>query len=135
MKQFEAIIAAFNMAKDVMADKIITATRDQFVKNIDTASFDGKPWQTVKKDTAEGKSYKYYGKPPLQNTGQLKNAVYNSIVGRTWNNMKIVVDNPYAEYQNSGTETIPARPFVGESNELNSTIENILIRGIMDALG
>lgn len=135
MKQFQAVIDKFKAGKDIIADQIITAARDNFVKNIDTASFNGKAWAIVKKDTPEGKNYKYAGRPPLQNTGNLRAAVYNSIAGRTWNNMKIVVNNDYASYQQEGTDTIPARPFVGESAELIKTISDILAKGIMDTLG
>ena len=59
-------------------------------------------------------------------TGNLKEALRNSIKGTTWRDMRIELDNDYAEFQNNGTDKIPARQFIGMTNTLEDKLKKII---------
>jgi phage gpG-like protein len=62
----------------------------------------------------------------LVKTGNLR----GSIVGRVVSPKLVTVstDLDYAPYQNFGTQTIPARKFIGKSETLNQRIKNELMK-------
>jgi phage gpG-like protein len=56
---------------------------------------------------------------PLNKSGVLKGSIRAMIIGHT---VKIATDTPYAQYQQEGTRTIPARRFIGPSKALNKKL-------------
>lgn len=100
-------------------EELAKATRDYFVKAMDTQSWEGKEWVDGGKD--------YHG---LEKTGKLRSDVYNSIQQTSSTGFTISVDNDYAVYVNDGTDKIPARKFFGESDELDAIYKEIIDRYI-----
>ena len=48
-------------------------------------------------------------------TGNLRRKVARSISDARWDKVRLVVDLPYAEYHNEGTDNIPARPYMKQT--------------------
>lgn len=83
-------------------------------------------WKEVKRreeGTPEYKYPKYKGlsrrtSPILVRSGNLRRAESNSIRNATWDSVKLVNALAYASYQNEGTATIDARPFMKQTPQL-----------------
>jgi len=84
-----------------------------FKDNFNEHGFDGDPWKKRK----EKKNY-----PILNKTGKLKNSIKSIL--KTFRKIIITATADYAVYQNEGTGTIPARPFIGQSNNLDKKTKN-----------
>jgi phage gpG-like protein len=54
----------------------------------------------------------------LVKTARMKRAVASSIRNASMDSIRLVVDVPYAEYHNEGTDNIPKRQFMGDSKDL-----------------
>jgi phage gpG-like protein len=67
---------------------------------------------------AERKYGKDAGRNILVKSGRLKRAVSSSIREANWNIIRLIVDVPYAEYHNEGTDKLPKREFMGDSKTL-----------------
>lgn len=92
----------------------------------------GKKWQEVQRRTPGTKEYKYpkfkglqrrtspilVGKGWKKRGGKLRRKVSRCITNKTWDMVRLAVDLPYAEAQNDGTDTIPARPYMKQTPEL-----------------
>lgn len=61
--------------------------------------------------------------PPLEDTGNM----YRNIQGRIMGNKAVNIYNnvPYSGYHNYGTEKIPQRQFIGNSDELDTRIRKM----------
>ena len=100
-----------------------------FVESFEKQAWDGKAWPDVKRHDTSTPEYKYpialrarkLSSPILvgvyrgRSGGTLRRAVASSIRSATFSSIKLVVGLPYAAAQNSGTENIPARPFMRDS--------------------
>lgn len=83
-----------------------------FQQNFDKAQWDGMEWGP-RKDA-------YNDHALLVASGRLRQAMQNTIKTVSWSEIKWSVnDVPYAKYQNFGTDTIPAREFIGDAKELD----------------
>lgn len=83
-------------------------------------------WQEVQRRIPGTKTYKSStpaarSRAILQGkgTGQLRSGVNNSLKLATFSRIELRVDVPYAIYLNEGTNKMPARPFMGESQTLD----------------
>lgn len=106
---------------------IILANQAQnfFVGSFTKQAWDGIGWKEVKRrepGTPEYKYPKFKGlsrrtSPILVRTGRLRRAVSNSIRSATFQNVRLVVDLPYAAAQNDGDPDInlPRRHYMGNS--------------------
>lgn len=102
---------------DLSLDMANTA-KNEFLNNFRKESFDGKAWQKRKSD-------KQAGRKLLVKSGRLRRDVSNSVsAGHKNSNLSytLVVNNPYAEYNNEGTYKLPKRQFVGMTPELNKKL-------------
>lgn len=102
---------------DLSLDLANTA-KNEFLNNFKTQSFNGKPWQ-------KRKSTKDAGRNLLVKSGRLRRDVSNSVsTGHKNSNMSytLIVNNPYADYNNEGTGRLPKRQFVGTTEELNKKL-------------
>jgi phage gpG-like protein len=102
---------------DLSLDMANTAKND-FLNNFKTQSFNGKAWQ-------KRKSTKDVGRNLLVKSGRLRRDVSNSVsAGHKNSNLSytLVVNNPYADYNNEGTNKMPQRQFVGMTPELNKKL-------------
>ena len=92
--------------------------KNDFLDNFKKESFEGKPWQKRKSD-------KQAGRKLLVKTGRLRRDVSNSVSeGHKNSNLSytLVVNNPYAAFNNEGTNKMPQRQFVGMTPELNKKL-------------
>jgi len=117
---------------DISLDLANTA-KNEFMSNFKNQGFNGHKWKEVNRRIEGTPEYKYpkskglsrRTKPILSISGQLRRDVSNSVsTGHKNNNLSytLVVNNPYAEYQNDGTNKIPQRQFVGMTPELNKKL-------------
>lgn len=99
-------------AAKVQLPRVLANTGQRFFQqNFDKAQWDGTPWEGRKDETND--------KALLVASGRLRQAMQNTIKNANWSEIKWSVnDVSYAKYQHFGTDTIPARPFIGESKEL-----------------
>jgi phage gpG-like protein len=116
---FREKIDRMNEHKKKINEEMAEASRDYFVRNFDDHSFDGKSWVEGGKDYHD-----------LDNTGALRSALVDSISDVDESGFKILVNSDYAIYQQEGTATIPARPFVGNTDELIKIQKDIINKGI-----
>ena len=85
-------------------------------------------WPEVERRKVGTSAYKYPKKkglsrrtsPILVRRGILRGRVSNSIRNANWNQIKLIVDLPYAMFNQEGTDTIPARPFMKQTTELGN---------------
>ena len=97
---------------------IANTAKMEFIQNFRNQSFNGKSWQKRKSDKQAGRNL-------LVKTGRLRRDVSNSVTAGTKNSnlsYTLVVNNPYAEYNNDGTSRMPQRQFVGMTPELNKKL-------------
>jgi phage gpG-like protein len=102
---------------DLSLDMANTAKND-FLDNFKKESFEGKPWKKRKSD-------KQAGRKLLVKTGRLRRDVSNSVAeGHKNSNLSytLIVNNPYAAFNNEGTNKMPQRQFVGMTSELNKKL-------------
>ena len=102
---------------DLSLDIANTAKND-FLANFKKESFDGRAWQKRKSDKQAGRNL-------LVKTGRLRRDVSNSVAeGHKNSNLSytLVVNNPYAAFNNEGTNKMPQRQFVGMTSELNKKL-------------
>ena len=77
---------------------------------------DGTAWQTLKRPRPRG------GEHPLQDTGVLMGSITAQAHG---NILQIGTATDYAHYHQFGTQHIPARPFLGVSDDLLASIKEL----------
>lgn len=111
---------AFNDAfKTKLVDDISRFTKLWFLTQYEKQQYDkGKgivKWQARQKQ-----------KPTklLVDTGRLKNSI--RVYNKTTDSFRIATSVPYAHYHNEGTQNIPARPFLYQSNELDRQVEKLI---------
>jgi len=96
--------------------EIANIVKDDSIINFYDESFNGKPWQPPKEPQDH---------PLLIDTGALLSAVRNSV--NTGNQAskdtyKLVVINDYGLYHNEGTDRLPKRQFMGQTNKLDNKV-------------
>lgn len=110
----------------------------EFTNSFKKQGFDGDQWQEVKRRQPGTPEYKYPLKkqlsrrtsPILVRTGKLRRAVSESIRNATFESIKLVVDLPYAQYQNDGTGKIPKRQYMGDNPSLREKQRELILKGI-----
>ena len=119
---------------DISLDLANTAKND-FLNNFRAQGFDGKNWQEVQRRISGTKPYKYpktkdQGRKTRailqgKGSGRLRKDVSNSVNRGVKNSnlsYTLIVQNPYAEYLNEGTNKMPKRQFVGLTRKLNDDL-------------
>ena len=124
---FEDVKHKIEQTKDVLPKVIANQAQNYFVMSWRNQGFDGNRWQEVRRRIEGTDEYKYPIKKGLSRrtkpiligkTGRLRRKVANSVVLANWNMIRLVVDLPYAAAHNEGTDNIPQRQFMGQTNEL-----------------
>lgn len=77
---------------------------------------DGTAWQALKRPRPRG------GDRPLQDTGVLMGSITAQVHGNT---LQIGTATDYAHYHQFGTQHIPARPFLGVSDDLLASVKEL----------
>lgn len=116
---FEGKIQRFKDELVDMNEKLAEATKEYFLKSFDDAEWDGDKWPTGGKDYHD-----------LNNTGELRQALEESIQEVNNDGFKIEVISDYGIYQNEGTDKIPKRQFVGDTRDLKDIQKNIIKENI-----
>jgi phage gpG-like protein len=127
-KAFAEVEKKIRQTKDLLPKIIANQAQNYFVMSWRKQGFDGEKWQEVRRRIEGTDEYKYPIKKGLSRrtrpiligkTGRLRRKVANSVVLANWNMIKLLVDLPYAAVHNAGTDTIPKREFMGQTNELS----------------
>lgn len=100
--------------------EVAEQTRDYFINAFDSKSWDGNQWEPDKEPT-DDQGVK---------TGALRDALMDSIKVSEDGKVEISIDLDYAAYFNDGTDRIPARQFVGDTEELSKIQQNIIHENI-----
>lgn len=69
----------------------------------------------------------------LVKSGDMRDGMY--VVAQDFSNIKIGNDTEYFDYHNEGTDHIPARPMIYESDQLEDEIEKIIEENIWKLFG
>ena len=77
---------------------------------------DGTTWQALKQPRPRG------GDKPLQDTGVLMGSITAQVHGNT---LQVGTATDYAHYHQFGTQHIPARPFLGVTDDLLASIKEL----------
>lgn len=112
-----------------------------FTNTFKEQGFDGSGWQEVKRRQPGTLEYKYPKNkglsrrttPILVRTGKLRRAVSDSIRNATFESVKLVTAIPYASYHNEGTDKIPKRKFMGDSQKLRRKQIELIKKNIDNA--
>ena len=113
---FEQVLRTFKNI-DLSLDMANTA-KTEFVNNFKNQGFDGQRWKPRKNNKDSGRNL-------LVKSGRLRRDVINSVnSGHKNNNLSytLIVNNPYAIYNNEGTSKMPKRQFVGMTTTLNKKL-------------
>lgn len=146
--QFDVVRQKLALTKRVLPVKLAKQAENHFTESFTKGGLDNYKWQEVQRRTQGTRAYKYPSKPKrssrtspiLVRTGNLRRKVSRSIHSSTWDNIRLVVDLPYAAIQNEGgyagrnhSAKIPARPFMKQTDKL-TTMQKALIKSEMDKI-
>jgi phage gpG-like protein len=121
----------WQLQKAKVPQEIANMGQNYFARSFSKGSFGPEKWKEVKRRTPGTYEYKYPLKKGLKRrnrailvgeTGQLRRASARSTRLSNMRLIKWANYLPYAAAQNYGTDTIPARRFMGINNELNKKI-------------
>jgi phage gpG-like protein len=136
----QAVMQKVEQTKRVLPKQVANMTQNYFVLSWNKQGFDNKNWAEVNRRIPGTPEFRYpktkglsrRTKPILVQSGALRRKVANSVVAASWNDIRLVVDLPYAAIQNEGSNHnpkkgehsqhglyIPARPFIGQTKELS----------------
>lgn len=128
MNRFNLNIVQQRLAetKRVLPIVLSKQAENYFTGSFTKQGLGGEKWKEVNRRIEGTNEYKYpkfkglarRTKPILVGTGALRRKVSNSIRSATWENVKLVVDLPYANVHNEGEGAITARPFMKQTPEL-----------------
>lgn len=122
-----------------LALPLANIAKNDFLNNFKQEGFNGQKWKTPKRKIPGTPAYKYpknkglsrRTKPTLSGTGRLRRDVANSVnSGKKNSNLSytLVVNNPYAEYHDNGTGSLPRRQFIGTTESLNRQLMGRIIK-------
>jgi len=122
--------------------------QNYFLDSFTKQGWDGKDWQEVQRRITDTKAYKYPKTKGLQRRtspilvgagykirgGTLRRAV--SAMSRTAQinglQSRMVIELPYAKFNNEGTDKLPQRKFVGQTSQLTEMQRNIIDKQIKE---
>ena len=85
---------------------------------------DGTPWQPLKRPRPLRQGQRGIGgDQPLMNIGNLYNSIEAQVIGK--HRLQIGTATDYAHYHQFGTQHIPARPFLGVTDDLLASIKEL----------
>jgi phage gpG-like protein len=120
---FQRVMLNIEQVKTELPVILGNQAQNYFTDSWRQQGWNGEPWKEVQRRDSSTKVYKY-SKPAartraiLVKSGRLRRAVANSIRETRFDRVRLVVDVPYAEYHNDGTDKLPQRRFMGQSAEL-----------------
>ena len=132
--------ANLEATKRILPVKLAKLTENHFTQAFALGRLDDKIWPEVNRRKPGTKEYKYpklrglsrRTSPILVRTGNLRRKTSKSIANATWAEVKLINDAPYAKAQNEGTDTIPARPFMIQTDNLTKLQKAEIDKQIMN---
>lgn len=133
MSKFDFKAVILRLKKTDLALPLANIAKNDFVNNFAKEGFDGVKWKEPKRKIPGEPAYEYpknkglsrRTKPTLSMSGRLRRDVVNSVNTGHKNSLlsyTLVVNNPYAEYHDMGTKTLPRRQIVGTTEALNKKL-------------
>lgn len=109
---------------------ILSRIRIRFRAEVDP---EGQQWAPLSPKTITERLRKGFGASPiLYRTGRLFNSIQLARDGEF--SRVIKTDVEYASYLQSGSENMPARPFLGVSNDDVPLVSRLVVKRVQDAL-
>lgn len=138
---FELIKRNLEKTKRELPVVLAKQAENYFTDSFKKGALGENKWPEVERRKPGTSAYKYpktkglsrRTSPILVRRGILRGRVSNSIRNANWNQIKLLVDLPYAMYNQEGTDTIPARPFMKQTNELG-TMQKTMITKTMNRI-
>lgn len=129
---FQQVLANINFLKNDLPILMANKAKNYFLSSFKQQGWEGSSWQEVNRRIEGTKAYKYPSKPKassrknpiLIRTGKLRRAVSNSIRTVTFEKIQLIVDLPYAVRHNEGTDGMPQRKYMGDSEKLRSIMKD-----------
>ena len=123
---FDRVQENIKAMKDDLPKVLANQAQSFFVKSWANQAWEGQQWKEVKRRIVGTPEYKYpknkglgrRTKAILVGTGRLRRAVATSIRSQQFNNIRLVVDLPYAEVINEGGAHMPKRTFMKDNPTL-----------------
>ena len=125
---FEVIKRNLEQTKRELPVLLAKQAENYFTGSFKKGALGSDKWPEVERRKVGTSAYKYPKKkglsrrtsPILVRRGILRGRVSNSIRNANWNQIKLIVDLPYAMFNQEGTDTIPARQFMKQTTELGN---------------
>lgn len=125
---FDSVKLKIAETKRVLPVMLAKQAENHFTESFSKGALDEYKWKEVQRRIPGTKAYKYplkkgltrRKKPILVMTGNLRRKVSRSISDARWDKVRLVVDLPYADVHNEGSEKITARPFMKQTNKLTT---------------
>lgn len=122
---FKYVLANIGTLKRTLPALLANQAQRHFVSSWSKNGWEGTPWAEVQRRMSFTKAF-MYGKPADRTrhinvkTGALRRAVGDCIKAVSFERTDLIVSVPgdYAEYINDGTDKMPARPFMRDSELL-----------------
>lgn len=138
---FDVIKRNLEQTKRELPVVLAKQTENYFTASFKKGALGDEKWPEVERRKIGTSAYKYpktkglsrRTSPILVRRGILRGRVSNSIRNANWNQIKLTVDLPYAMFLQEGTDTIPARPFMKQTNEL-ATMQKSTITKTMNRI-
>lgn len=138
---FDELNRKITAMKEELPKVLANQAQTFFVKSWSNQGWEGQQWKEVNRRIIGTPEYKYpknkglgrRTKAILVGTGRLRRAVGTSIRSRQFNNIRLIVDLPYAEVINNGGANMPKRTFMKDSPTLRG-MQETKIKDFMDKL-
>lgn len=139
-------VQALGKFKDLRRESLVLLSnqaQNYFVKSFTNQGFNGEGWKEVNRRIEDKPAYKYpkkkglsrRTKPILIGSGDLRRQVAGmaKTAQITDDNLRMIVDLPYAARHNEGLKGMPKRQFIEQTSELTK-MQNDKIKQILDKL-
>lgn len=136
---FDILLKNFKREEIVLAKRIANAQKNYFLGSFQKQSWDGNKWKEVKRRIPGTYEYKYpkkrglsrRTKPILIGKGILRRAVTNSIKSVTPKSIRFVVELPYADVHNEGSNSMPKRKYMGWNKDTDKITRDLIKQSMM----
>lgn len=139
-KDFVNRLKAFSSLNRTLPTIVGNHAKNFFVKSFKNQGFEYngiKKWQARKGEIGVGglarvKKKSDSSRAILVKTGNLRNSI--RVESANMRRIKIVSDVDYGKYHNDGTNKLPKRQFIGESETLKRELTDIITKNVKKAL-
>ena len=134
---FDRVVKNLQNVKTVVPKKIANETKNFFVREFNSQSWDGTAWRPVLRASRSGGSSRNRSAILVQ-SGKLRRGLINSIREASFNKILLqVVDVSYAKGHNEGLNAgrspgfkMPKRTFMGQTKRLTTLQREIIVKNI-----